>query len=254
MRDYTVKSLNKALRLLECFTEKEKEFGVTELSLRLDENKSTVFSILKTFESRGYIEQNPANGKYKLGIKLVTLGFMILEGMDLLEIVKPVLKELVNRFSETAYLAIWNENYPILVDKVEGTNSLRMSDPIGRHYPLHCTAIGKLFLSSLSNEQIKKMIEIARLPKYTDNTIITYEDLMIEIERIREKGYAVNQSEEELGVLCIGTPIRNHEGKIIAAISISGAETRLNKERTKEEIISCLLKYSREISNKIGHK
>lgn len=254
MRDYTVKTLDKALKLIECFACAKKELGITEISLMTGENKATVYALLNTFKARGYIMQNPENSKYRLGAKFMELGFMVHENLEVVRITRPYLTKLVEKFYETAYLVSWDGNEAVLIDKVEGINSLRMTDPIGKRYGLHCTAVGKIFLSTYSHSDIRNKLLKGELANYTTNTVTNVDLLIEELGDIKEKGYSINNEEEEAGVCCLAAPIKNHIGDTVFAISVSGSAARLMNDDLLNGISPVLIEYSGEISKQMGFK
>jgi IclR family KDG regulon transcriptional repressor len=226
---YIVKSLIKALDLLETFKQNSEQ-GVSEISRVIDASKSTVFTLLHTLKKRGYIYQNPETRKYMLGLKLLEIGEYVRENDSLRVCALPKLKELVERYNETAPLVFWNGVEACYVDKVEGTASMRMVYQLGKTPPLHCTANGKAILACLSNEKVRKIIEIQGMEEYTKNTITNIEDLLEELELTRRRGYSTDNSEEEIGVSCVAVPIRDYGNSVIGAVSLSGSSARINQD------------------------
>lgn len=230
---YIVKSLIKGLDLLETFQHKSEQ-GVSEISRAIDVNRSTVFSLLYTLKKRGYICQNPETRKYILGIKLLELGEHVHENDTLKVYAQPKLKELVDRYNETAHLVFWDGFQAFYMDKVEGTASMRMVYQLGKISPLHCTANGKAILACLPDERIRKIMEEQGMEKYTVNTITNIDDLFKELELTRRRGYGIDNSEEEIGVACVAVPILDYNDSVIGAVSVSGSSARINQDNILE--------------------
>lgn len=248
-----IQSVDRALQILECFSSKEKELGVTEISKLLSLHKSTTFGLLATLENRGYIEQNFRNGKYKLGLKLFELGIQVQENMDLGDIAKPYLDELVKENNETVHLVINDKGQAVYIDKVEGTTSMRMYSQLGKRPPMYCTGVGKVILAFMPEEFLDKYLEQEELEKLTPYTIIDKECLKKELKQIKTHGFSVDNEEIEIGLKCVAAPIRNHKEEIVGAISIAGPTSRMTLE--KIEILSGVIRaVAMEISNKLGYK
>jgi len=248
-----IQSVDRALQILECFSSKEKELGVTEISKLLSLHKSTTFGLLATLENRGYIEQNFRNGKYKLGLKLFELGIQVQENMDLGDIAKPYLDELVKENNETVHLVINDKGQAVYIDKVEGTTSMRMYSQLGKRPPMYCTGVGKVILAFMPEQLLDKYLEQEELEKLTPYTITDKECLKKELKQIRTHGFSVDNEEIEIGLKCVAAPIRNHKEEIVGAISIAGPTSRMTLE--KIEILSGVIRAAAmEISNKLGYK
>ena len=248
-----IQSVDRALQILECFSSKEKELGVTEISKLLSLHKSTTFGLLATLENRGYIEQNFRNGKYKLGLKLFELGIQVQENMDLGDIAKPYLDELVKENNETVHLVINDKGQAVYIEKVEGTTSMRMYSQLGKRPPMYCTGVGKVILAFMPEQLLDKYLEQEELEKLTPYTITDKECLKKELKQIRTHGFSVDNEEIEIGLKCVAAPIRNHKEEIVGAISIAGPTSRMTLE--KIEILSGVIRAAAmEISNKLGYK
>ncbi|MPM86838.1 Transcriptional regulator KdgR [bioreactor metagenome] len=216
-------------------------------------SKSTVHSLLSTLLQLGYVQQEEREGKYSLGLKLFELGQVVYYSMDLRAISMPYLTELSKIDEETIHLGVLSGGEVVYVDKVDSPRSIRTTSKIGKRSPVHCTGLGKVLLSSLSDDEIKNIIESKGLAKYTDNTITDPVILFQHIQEIRKNGFALDNEEIEEGLVCSAAPIKNALGETIAAISVSGPAHRLTQERlpkvTEDVIVAC-----REISRKLGYK
>ncbi len=251
--DTIIQSVDRALRILDTFSLKEKELGVTEISKRLDLHKNTVFGLLRTLEYWGYIEQNQSTRKYRLGLKLLELGNQVKEGLDLRAVALPFLQELVERYSETVHLAVHDQGEIVYIEKVEGPNTIRMYSQIGRRAPMHCTGVGKAILAYMSEKEIEKIIRLQGLKYFTPNTITDPRKLHEELRLIKENGYSLDKEEIEIGLRCVAAPIRDSQNTVIAAISVSGPSMRMTEGKI-QELISSVKEAAFKISKRFGYQ
>ncbi len=249
----TVQSIDRVIDILEALAEEKGVCGLTTLSHKTGLHKSTVHRLLNTLLQRGYIEKEPGNDNYQLGMKLLFLGSAILDRMDIRRIAKPFLEEISKLTREVVHLAILDNGETVYIDKVEGTDSsIRMYSQIGKRGPVHCTGVGKVLLSGLDNSEVDGILKEKGMSQYTENTITDINEFKAHLEEVRQKGYALDEREHEEGIRCIAVPIYDLKGKIIAAISVSGPVMRFTKERVAD-LQGELLKTSQNISYQLGH-
>lgn len=234
--DIKVKSLYKALKVLECFTTDNPELGITEISEQLGLYKSNVYYIVDTFVKMGYIEQNPENGKYKLGIKLLEIGHVISSNISFRKAIVPYMQELADTTNEMVYLAIPREEEVLYLDSACPKNQIFTKPMLGAKAPLYCTGIGKAMLAFLPDEVVNVVVAKGFV-KYTDHTITDRESLSRELSEIRNRGYSIDQMEHQFGIKCVGMPIRDKKRRVIAGLSISGPSLRFDDEKIKEHAV-----------------
>lgn len=248
----TVQSIERAIRIMEELATEKEGMGVTELSHRVQLHKSTVHRILNTLLQYGYVEQNPNTERYRLGMKLLYLGGAILDRMDIRREAHDALNALAEEVNETVHLVVPEGDRAIYVDKIDSKRTIRMYSQIGRRAPYHASAVGKAILAFLPQEEVERIISKG-LEKYTKNTITDPEKLKKHLEMIRQKGYAVDDEENEVGIRCVGAPVFDHTGMVIAAISISGPIVTVTKEKIAE-LSEKVMESARRISEKMGWK
>lgn len=225
-----VKSLQKALEILNCFIQKP-SLGITEIATMLDLNKSNVHSILSTFKAMDYLEQDPESGRYHLGVGVFTLCRALGDSFNITLVAKPYLQELSNMTNERVYLAIPNEDNVIYLDAMYPAESASLMRTImGEQAKMHCTGIGKAMMAYLPKEQIEEYAG-RELGCFTENTITEKHALIRELELTKSRGYAIDDMEHEFGVRCVAMPILNRQGTVEAAVSISGPSLRFPDER-----------------------
>lgn len=251
MKGKIINSIDRTLQILQLFSPQKPEWGISEISKELNLYKSCIHNTLYTLLNRGFVVQNPSNGKYRLSIKFFELGSIVLENIDLRKVAHPYMEKLMREFNETVHLGILSEGEVVSIEQEKSSQSLQNQIFIGRRAPLHCTGVGKALLAFLDTEKIDQIILEKGLKKYTENTITDAIRLKKELREIQIQGYAVDNMEHEMGVRCIASPIREHTGKVIASISVSGPAFRL-----KQSNIPCIadkvIIYSAKISQEMG--
>jgi DNA-binding IclR family transcriptional regulator len=225
-----IQSVERALKILDLFDEHTSELKITEISERMDLHKSTVHSLLKTLHEYSYIDQNPDNGKYKLGLKLAERGNVVISNMDIRKVARKNLLELSAKTGQTVHLGILDGREGVYIDKVEGKHSIIRYSRIGRRLPLHSTAIGKVIIAFQSPNIIQRLLKEYPYQQQTTCTITNEAVFQKEIEKIQQQKYAVDDQENEQGVRCVAVPIFNGTGKVLAAISISTLVSRVSEQ------------------------
>ncbi len=247
-----VKSVDRALSIIQ-FISKEKEgLGVTELSSLLDINKSSVFKLLSTLVKHGFIEQDVETKKYRLGYKYLELSSILLESIDLRSEAKSFLKELEQLTNEVVHLVVYDQGEIVYIEKLEGNETLRTHSKIGRRAPIHCTSVGKVILAHLPEREMLALLDKYGLPQHTEHTIIDRDLFLEELKKVKDRGFAVEMEENEVGISCIAAPIFDHRGMIIAAVSISGPTIRMTNERL-DELKQVITKIGEQISRRLGY-
>tara|TARA_B110000014_G_scaffold175943_1_gene125827 strand:- start:348 stop:1109 length:762 start_codon:yes stop_codon:yes gene_type:complete len=223
-------SVEKAFKILECFSSNNTELGVTELAHKMSTNKSAVYRMLATMVALDVIQQNPENEKYRLGLKLFELGQRVSINKNFINKAKPYMEELVRRADETAHLAIYRNQEVYFLDKVEGPHDLQINTQIGSKKQLYCTGLGKIMLA-FGEPNYRDLIQKTNLYAVTNNTITDNSKLIIEIEKIKKNGFALDMEENEVGLICVAVPVFNRNNEFIAAISNSGPTARFNESK-----------------------
>ncbi|MEQ6390669.1 IclR family transcriptional regulator [Bacillaceae bacterium S4-13-58] len=248
-----IQSVERALQILDLFDEYSTELKITEISEKMGLHKSTVHSLLKTLQNNDYISQNPENGKYHLGMKLVERGNYVISTIDIRQVAKRFLLELARKTGQTCHLGILDGPHGVYIDKVEGDRAVIRYSRIGRRIPLHSTAIGKVLLTFQKPDKIKELLTDYEYSQQTPHTIKSESTLTSELEQIKKQGYSIDNQENEQGVRCIAVPIRNHNQDMIGAISISTLLTQVNDEKLAE-YIELLKSTGQEISQELGYR
>ena len=247
-----VQSVDRAMRILKCFSEETPELKLSEISDHLDLNKSTVHGIVSTLKAHGLLEQNEENQKYKLGLKLMELGDVVAHSIDILKIAPPLLTELGKILNETIHIGILDGMEVSYIYKQESSQSMRIHTTIGARNPAHCTGLGKVLLAYVDPEILDEIMpEI--LERRTPNTIVDREKLYMELDAIRKKGYALDHEEIAEGLTCVATPLFDQNGSVKYAMSTSGPTFRMTEEKI-DETIQNMKEVAKTLSLKLGYK
>lgn len=245
-------SVRNAARLLKAFTSKHRMFGVTELAQYLGLSTSTVHRLLVTLESEHVIEQDPDTGKYRLGLAVYDLTAAMSAGSDLSEALLPPMTVLRNRTGEAVQVAVLDGRQVVYVERLDSPHMLRLFLEVGRRNWAHCTSTGKVLLAYVSPSKLDRLLAGWDLPAVTPHTVTDPELLRKQLAEIRDRGYAENQSEAELGVTSLGAPIRDGTGQPVAAMSVAGPTTRMDSEL--ERLRFAVMEAAAVASRRLGHE
>lgn len=223
----------KALDVLEYLASVGEATGVTEVSRQVGLDKSTTYRILVTLEHRGYVAQDELTRKYRLGFKFLELYQSASGPMELKKVAGPVLDKLVRDCNETSHLGILDKGEVFYLESRECFQLMKVASHVGLRNPIHCTALGKALLAVLPEEEVELLCKEKGLKRFTDHTLTSLAKLKKELEKIRKSGYAVDNQELYYGTRCLAAPVRNHEGKVIAAVSIAGPSNRVTPDKIK---------------------
>ncbi len=227
-----IKSLQKAIQLLSCFTVDEPKLGVTELANKTGELKSTVHNMLSTLEVCSMIERTP-DGKYMLGVRCLCLGSVYRMTRDSNKLIRTALNELSEITGETVNMAVCREHDVIYLENICAKASHLTLDYSGSTAPLYCTGVGKSILAYLPRHQQEEVLR-SKLVPFTQNTITDPEELARELALTRERGYAIDRAEHEHDIACVAMAVLNEYGIPVASVSVSGLEAHFTEEKIEE--------------------
>ncbi|MBU4348940.1 IclR family transcriptional regulator [bacterium] len=251
-----MKSIEKAIQILQYLSNVKRSVGINELSLELSFPKSTVHRILNSLLSYSLVDQEKETSKYRLGLGILEYSNSFYNTFDLRQIAKPILEKLCNKTKLTTFLTVWHNGHSVCIDSIipsKNTNTQLFVD-IGREMPFHCTASAKVLLAYQSPEIIKRIINEGPLNKYTPKTIIDSKKLEKHLLEIRQKNFAICDEELERGVRAIAAPIKNINGEVIASITITGLLSRISFGDNIEKFILIVTQAAKEVSKILGYK
>jgi DNA-binding IclR family transcriptional regulator len=245
-------SVYNSLEILDLLSQHE-QLGVSEISKETKIGKASVFRMLYTLEKKGYVHKT-TDSKYKLGIKFAHFGSIVLEKQNIFRLIRPFLRQLRDKHKETTHLGILDEDLNVIFMVKEASNTtMQMASKVGYKLPFHATAMGKIMIANkMDDEIIIEKLKNYDYIKYTENTIVDYNNLMDQLTIVKEQGYGVDNEESEYGLVCFAAPIKDLSGQVIAAISISGTYVRMLNN--KEELINSIKQTAYEVSTSLGYK
>ncbi len=248
---YQLQSLDRAVSVLDLLGESEGPLGLADVCERMALHKSTAHRALMVLERCGLIERTPEN-RFRLGLKLYELGSRAVEQIDLRARVHPWFRRLSAQVGETVHLGVLQKTTVVYLDKVEPNNRRTwLASRIGASNPVYCTSMGKAMLAFLPEQNVADIMGKIRFVRFTHRTLMTPEALMRSLDRVRRRGYAIDDEEVEEGVRCIGAPILNETGYPMAAVSVSGPTSRITQQSVPG-IAEHLMRCCREISSSLG--
>lgn len=247
--DYNVRAVERALQILSSFDDQHTERGLSEIAQEVDLHKATTHRLVTTLVNYGYLERTDGQ-KYRLGLRLTDLGFKAIRRMDLRREALPYMLQLSRQMEEACDLSIFDRGEVFYIEYVPGPHALTVAAAVGQHLPAYCTASGKLFLANLSSDALNAYLEHP-LITHTGKTITSAEKLRLQLDEIREKGYALDDEELEEGIRAVSAPICNRRGEISASVSMPGPTSRMTLERIPL-IAQALKETARSISRRLG--
>lgn len=249
-----IQSVDRALEVLVYLSRQSGPVGVSHLSADMGIYKSTAFRTLAALERRGFVEQDPATEKYRLGRRLFVLGKCVERDMGLQEVVRPFARKLCQAYRETVNLSILARNpsepyRSVIILKEESWHSSADTAPIGAERECHCSSVGKCLLAFTSDLDLSVYAN-RPLTAHTTRTITSPEALQAELNKVKLEGIAVDREELEPGLTCIAAPIFNASGGAEAAIALSGPTSRM-MSGDLEERVEAVRRAAREISERL---
>lgn len=220
-----MQSVSRAVRALELIAQ-EGELGVTDLGRGLGVHKATASRLAATLAAGGLIERDPVTDRYRLGFGLIRLVGAAMAGIDLVRMAHPVLEELADRTHETVNIGVLSGDGVVYVDQVSSAHLVATTNWVGRRTPLHSSSSGKVFLAHMP-EPVRQQILARPLEALTPRTVTDPERLRRQIKEIRVRGYATIQDELEEGLNAVAAPVRQSNGEVVAALSVSGPSFRV---------------------------
>lgn len=229
-----VSAATRALAVLERLSH-QRAIGLEDLARAVKLAKPTVYRFLLTLQELGYVRRTDGD-RWAITFKLFSIGSRVLDHMDLHSAARPVAEELAEELGETVHMGVLEEDSAVYVMKIESRYTLRMYSRVGRRIPLYCTAIGKCLLAFSREEEREAALKGVRLLAFTKKTLTTRTALGAELERVRNQGFALDDEEHEEGIHCIGAPILDQGGAVVAVISVSWPGFRYNRGEVGEKI------------------
>ena len=251
---YIIEILDVALDVMDKMASSQEEFhSLSSLARQFNINRSRMFRIFKTLERRCFVDYDAKTESYRLGMKFLSISQNVRDRLSLRREAEQILKSLAAETGDCSYLIIASGNSAIVVDRYSGDNMLQLSAPIGSRLPLHTGAAPKLLLAFMPEDQRENFIDEMELPSFTSNTITDKDTLRKTLAEIRQQGYAADEQDFEVGAYAFGAPVFDHEGHIVAGMSITTPTARCSPKR-RTELIGMVLASARKLSEKLGYQ
>ncbi len=245
----SVQSIQRAFSILELLRDNRRDMGVHEIAKLVDLNVTTVHRLLKSLVSVRAVRQDPQTHHYGLAPSMLLYGKAVIDQFNFVQRAHPFLGELSKGVGETAFMGILDNFELVYVDHVDSLDhALRMTPQIGRRQYAHCTSLGKVLLANLDVHELNIFLNRKTYPQLTENTLSTSDELRVELDGIRTKGYAFDQEEAKSGICCVAAPIIGLEGKVIAAISVSGPASRMRQKGMDSLLLELVLNTASKIN------
>ncbi|MCW5750587.1 MAG: IclR family transcriptional regulator [Alphaproteobacteria bacterium] len=230
----TVKSVAKVLDILEHLGHAGRPVGISDLARATSLHVSTAHRLLRTLSSRGYVEQRAESRRYALGPRVFELGNAYVSGRDFVTLARPRIEALRDRIGETVHLGVLSDGDVVEVCSALSQKPVGVSVRTGWRDPAHCSAVGKVILAHLPDEERKALLARRSLERRTARTITTHRELETELSRVRTQGYAVDDEELSDDLCCVAVPLLDGAGRAIAGMSAAMPKARFHSERIPE--------------------
>ena len=230
-RSGQVQALSRALSILNALATKDGGLTLTAIARHLDLAPSTAHRLLTTMQQEHYVRFDRDRGLWQVGVQAFVIGNAFIRSRDIISMSRPYMSRLMERSGETVNLAVADRGEVIYLDQVECQEMMRALAKPGARVPMHCSAVGKVLLAEMTDEDIARYIKHPGLFRLTENTILSPEGLRSEIEAIRARGYAIDDEEHAVGLRCVAAGVFDEGGRPLAAISLSGPKVRIRDDR-----------------------
>jgi DNA-binding IclR family transcriptional regulator len=250
---YTVPSVSRALAILELLAQSKRGLSLSDISRKLALPKSSVHVLVRTLELIGYLKNNRISKKYHFGLKLISLSNTALENLEMRELARPFLQDLMLKTGLTVHMAILEGAEAVIIEKIEALGMLRLATWVGRRLDANSSSLGKALLAFDPDQDMSRRLIGRAYARHNRNTITSPDKLARELKKIRELGYAFDDEEGEIGFRCIGAPIYDSASKVIAAVSVAGTSVQIPKENAAK-LASAVKATAHEISAHLGHE
>lgn len=245
-------TVERTLSILETVAHSERGLTNSDISRRLKIPKSSASYILRVLEKRSYLIREKDSGKYRLGLKLMSLTRDSAAHTDVREVAKPIMEDFVRRTKLSMHLAVLDNGRAVYVEKVENPNSfIKMDIWVGHRLPVHSTAIGKVLVSAMTEPEVSGILDLRGMEKKTPRTITGQKKFLKELEKVRTFGFALDNEENSTGARCVASPVFDAQGKLVAALGTSDTIIRLD-ENHLPKIVEQIKNSAAKISGLLG--
>ncbi|AXN40832.1 IclR family transcriptional regulator [Peribacillus butanolivorans] len=251
-KDYTIQTVQNAMQILRLFTVEKREWTLSEIAEKKTMSISTTKRLLKVLENYRYLERRSGTKKYRLGLSILRLSGIVTTTMEIHREAQSSLKKLVNDFGEAVHIGILEGTETVYLDKMESLHPVRLSSHTGKNNPAYCTGCGKVILAfkeHTEQEEIIKTIELQGFYQFGSKTVRNARELKSHLNQIKKQGYAVCIDEFSEGITSIAAPVYDYNESVVASISITGPNNRIDIPLFVEGVV----KAGKDISESLGY-
>ena len=252
MTDYSITVLENAVQVMEILLDGNQPMTLAQLTQKSGFSKNKVFRILHTLENHSYVERDDS-GAYRLGVRFLDYGFRVQQSMRLLDVSPPVMAWLAQETAETIFLGIIDGDEVLCVDARESSHSVRLSASVGKRLPIYAGGVPRILLAFMPDDDRDQLLERLEFVPLTSHTIVEHSELIQSLADVRRLGYVVAVGDLDDGAHSIAAPIRDHRGRVVAAVSVAGPSRRFEDE-TIERTIALILEGAARISQGLGYR
>lgn len=229
---YRVRSVDRAIDILESLGRAPSPLTITELADHVGGSKSGIFATVQTLAARGFVASSGTRSerRYTLGTALAHLGETVLDQVTFTGLARQVLRDLTERTGLTSRAATWGGDCAIMVDRVDGSDGVRFDLQMGKREPLHRSSVGKAMLAAMTDDAVREALTGLPLDANTEHSLTSIEAVLSDIRLSRARGYTVDDEEDALGIVCIGAPVLDHRGARAGALSVTRLKAGLDHE------------------------
>lgn len=249
---YNVPALDRGLKLLQLFDRSQTQLSAPEISRRLGIPRSTVFRLIQTLESLGFLERTDTI--YRLGPAVLRLGFEYIASLEVTDLGRPILEKLRDDTGMPCQIAIRDGREIAIALRVSAPSAFSSNIHVGTRMPAHATVLGRLFLADLTEDELARLFPEHTLPAHSPQTPRTLPDLARLLREDRQRGYAISEAFFEASISAIAAPIRDASGRVIAAISLTVLQPRIEPQDLRDRLVSQVLAAAGELSERLNYR
>jgi IclR family transcriptional regulator, pca regulon regulatory protein len=249
---YFIETVHRGLRILEAFSADQPTLSLVEIAAAVELDKSTAFRFVYTLQELGYLERDPESKRYRPGLKVLRLGFTVLNSLDSAQIARPYLKALSDATGTATNMSLRDGDEIVYVLRVSPLQILNVNLRVGSRLPVHCSSMGKVQLLDFSRDELVALLGSGPLQSYTPRTITDLDRLCADLAQARGQGYAVSDEEMLVGVCSLAAPIRDTAGEIVAAVNMSIASAGLSRQEMEARYAPLVVDTAARISRALG--
>lgn len=246
-------AIERTLSILESVAHSSNGMTNSDINRRLKIPKSSASYILRVLENRGYLIREKESGKYRLGLKLMSLTRDMLTHIDVRDVARPVMESFVKKVKLSMHLAVLDNGRAVYIEKVEAESFVKMDIWVGHRLPIHTTAIGKVLVSQFPENEITAILDVRGMERKTPKSITNQKKYLAELNKVREYGFAVDNEENAVGVRCVAAPVFDANGKIIAALGTSSTIMQIDEVQLPK-VLEIVKSSALKISEQLGYQ